>query len=294
VVKHQVRGGPRRLRLGTRRSRCAPAAEAAAASSGTRESGAAAARRCSRGRQGPVQRGHGATWARPAAHYAAGHSDGALLVAALRRLRTMMIMMAGSVAPSPVGVARLRVRVCLRRAFSHLHRDPAADVGATRPRARRTRSEHGDSTNPGRQTSDVHGRRCGDGHRNHHAAQHKCDLYSTDTKQAFLYGDMLEDEVVYVKPPDWWFDPIQEGHVIKLKNAIYGTKQAARRWHTKISTWMDDNGYPAVNSEKTIFMKRAGDDFIIHGLFVDDIMTAPTKRAGITGTDSPERRFSSW
>jgi hypothetical protein len=109
------------------------------------------------------------------------------------------------------------------------------------------------------------------------AAQHGCDLYSTDTKQAFLYGDMLEE--VYVKPPDWWFDPVLEGHVFKLMKAIYGTKQVARRWHTKISAWMEDNGYLAVNSEKTIFMKRAGDDFVIHGLFVDDIMTAPTKKA---------------
>jgi hypothetical protein len=90
---------------------------------------------------------------------------------------------------------------------------------------------------------------------------------------------MLEDEEVYVKPPDWWFDPIPKGHVFKPKKAIYGTKQAARRWHTKISTWMEDNGYPAVKSEKTIFMKRAGDDFINHGLFIDDIMTAPTKKA---------------
>ncbi len=27
---------------------------------------------------------------------------------------------------------------------------------------------------------------------------------------------------------------------------------------------------PEVDSEKTIFMKRQGSDFIIHGLFVDD------------------------
>jgi hypothetical protein len=66
------------------------------------------------------------------------------------------------------------------------------------------------------------------------AAQHGCDLYSTDTKQAFLYGDMLEDEEVDVKPPGWWFYPVPEGHVFKLKKAIYCTKQAARRWHTKI------------------------------------------------------------
>ena len=35
---------------------------------------------------------------------------------------------------------------------------------------------------------------------------------------------------------------------------------------------MERNGYSAVNSEKTIFMKRKGDEYIIHGLFVDDMM----------------------
>ena len=28
----------------------------------------------------------------------------------------------------------------------------------------------------------------------------------------------------------------------------------------------------AVNSQKTIFMKRTGDEYVIHGLFVDDMM----------------------
>ncbi len=39
---------------------------------------------------------------------------------------------------------------------------------------------------------------------------------------------------------------------------------------------MEKNGYPAENCEKTIFMKRQGDDFIIQGLFVDDMMHVPT------------------
>ncbi len=90
---------------------------------------------------------------------------------------------------------------------------------------------------------------------------------------------MVEDEDVYVKQQDWWFDPIPKGHVFRLKKAIYGTKQAARRWHTRISTWMEVNGYPVVNSEKTIFMKWTGDDFIVHALFVDDIKSVPTKKA---------------
>jgi hypothetical protein len=35
---------------------------------------------------------------------------------------------------------------------------------------------------------------------------------------------------------------------------------------------MEAKGYLTVNSGKTIFMKREGKHFIIHGLFVDDMM----------------------
>jgi hypothetical protein len=35
---------------------------------------------------------------------------------------------------------------------------------------------------------------------------------------------------------------------------------------------MINNGYLAVNSEKTIFKKTKGSEYIIHGLFVDDMM----------------------
>jgi hypothetical protein len=54
--------------------------------------------------------------------------------------------------------------------------------------------------------------------------------------------------------------------------AQLATKQAARKWHTHISDRMIRNGYLAVNSEKTIFKKTKGSDYIIHGLFVDDMM----------------------
>jgi hypothetical protein len=108
------------------------------------------------------------------------------------------------------------------------------------------------------------------------AAEHGCPLLKTDTRQAFLYGEMKQGEKVYTRPPDWWPEPIPEGHVLLLLKSMYGTKQAARRWHTRISDWMEQNGYPAVNSDKTIFMKRQGSDFIMHGLFVDDMMHVPT------------------
>ena len=108
------------------------------------------------------------------------------------------------------------------------------------------------------------------------AAEHGCPLLKTDTRQAFLYGEMEESEKVCSRPPDWWLEPIQEGHVLLLLKSMYVTKQAARRWHIRISDWMEQNGYPAVNRKKTIFMKSQGSNFIIHGLFVDDMMHVPT------------------
>ncbi len=33
-------------------------------------------------------------------------------------------------------------------------------------------------------------------------AEHSCPLLKTDTRQAFLYGEMGEDEKVYIRPPE--------------------------------------------------------------------------------------------
>ncbi len=99
------------------------------------------------------------------------------------------------------------------------------------------------------------------------AAANGDKILKTDTKRAYLYGDM-GDDVVYIRPPDWWPQPIPKGHVLLLLQSIYG----ARTWHERISSWMERNGYAAVNSEKTIFMKLSGFEYIIHGLFVDDMM----------------------
>ncbi len=89
------------------------------------------------------------------------------------------------------------------------------------------------------------------------AAANGHKIYKTDTKQAVLSSDMEED-IVYIYPPDWLPEPIPEGHVLLLVKSIYGTKQAARKWHNRILEWMINNGYLAVNNEKTIFKKDQG------------------------------------
>jgi hypothetical protein len=67
-------------------------------------------------------------------------------------------------------------------------------------------------------------------------------VVKTDTKQAHLYCDM-GDDVVYIRPPDWWPGAVPDGHVFQLLKNIYGMWQAARKWHMHISTWMEKNRY---------------------------------------------------
>ena len=108
------------------------------------------------------------------------------------------------------------------------------------------------------------------------AAQHGAPIYKYDTSQAFLYGDVDQD--LYARAPDWWPELVPEGYCLQLKKNIYGTRQAARAWHVRLSTWMEEHEYLPINNEKTIFMKWVGDDFIIHGVFVDDFKSIPTSK----------------
>jgi hypothetical protein len=87
----------------------------------------------------------------------------------------------------------------------------------------------------------------------------------------------MDSHVAYILPPDWWPNPISDGYCLQLLKSIYDTWQAASRSHYFISDWMEKNGYPVVNREKTLFMLCQGKDFIIHCLCVDYMMHTSTR-----------------
>ena len=62
------------------------------------------------------------------------------------------------------------------------------------------------------------------------AAEAGLKIYKTDTKQAFLNGD-IGDEVIFIRPPDWWPEPVPKGYALQLMKSMYGTRQAARQWN---------------------------------------------------------------
>jgi hypothetical protein len=47
------------------------------------------------------------------------------------------------------------------------------------------------------------------------AAEYRCKMLKTDTKRAFLNGE-LGVEKIYIRPPDWWPEPIPQGHALML------------------------------------------------------------------------------
>jgi hypothetical protein len=52
---------------------------------------------------------------------------------------------------------------------------------------------------------------------------------------------------------------------------------------------MISNGYLAVNSEKIVFKKTKGSDYIIHGLCIDDMMQMHISAA--SACDEPKKEF---
>ena len=58
------------------------------------------------------------------------------------------------------------------------------------------------------------------------AAYHDYEIHQVDIKSAYLYGELVDGEEIYVKPPPGNFIKVPPGHVLKLKKALYGLKQA--------------------------------------------------------------------
>ena len=99
------------------------------------------------------------------------------------------------------------------------------------------------------------------------------ELHQMDVVTAFLNGDMDED--VYMEQPEGCKDPTKPDHVCKLVKALYGTKQAHRRWHLKIDVFLvQDLGFRSSAHDPCIYIKCEGGKVMIIALYVDDLLLA--------------------
>jgi transposase InsO family protein len=105
-------------------------------------------------------------------------------------------------------------------------------------------------------------------------------LHSIDVSNAYLNGDIDAD--VYMRIPEG-YDGAEPGQVCKLRKALYGTKQGARAWQTKMqSVLVDDMGFASIYSDTSIYVFRRNGDVILLPVFVDDATFASNNRDLIT------------
>lgn len=97
-------------------------------------------------------------------------------------------------------------------------------------------------------------------------------LTQIDVKTAFLNADVTED--VYVEVPEGIDAP--DGHVLKLRKALYGIKQAPHAWNKHIDAFFKSLGFTACVKDTCIYILKIersnGIYHIIIGLFVDDMI----------------------
>jgi hypothetical protein len=101
-------------------------------------------------------------------------------------------------------------------------------------------------------------------------------LRSIDISNAFLNGDI--DAEIYMTQPEG-FVQVGRNMVLRLKKAIYGTKQAARQWKAKLQSILANMGFTCIISDSSLYLYRRGDQFVALPFYVDDGLLAGSSDA---------------
>lgn len=93
-----------------------------------------------------------------------------------------------------------------------------------------------------------------------------------DVKTAFLNGELEEE--IFMKQPEGYIKPGQENLYCRLKKSIYGLKQAARAWNTKLNSILEKLEFRRGIGDKCLYSKKENEFWIYILIYVDDILIA--------------------
>ena len=100
------------------------------------------------------------------------------------------------------------------------------------------------------------------------AAKHGHKVAIFDIRSAYLHAKLEEE--VYMKPfsglkPPW------KGAVLRLRNALYGLRQAGREWNKKLHKRLLELGLEQAVADPCLYIRRDGDDVMYLSIYVDDV-----------------------
>ncbi|KAL8154787.1 hypothetical protein AgCh_000227 [Apium graveolens] len=102
------------------------------------------------------------------------------------------------------------------------------------------------------------------------AARNGWKVHPLDVKTTFLNGEILEE--VYVSQPEGYERKGKEHLVYKLAKALYGLRQAPRAWYAKLNKCLEGLGFIRCPYEHAVYTRRTGEDSVIVGVYVDDLL----------------------
>ena len=106
------------------------------------------------------------------------------------------------------------------------------------------------------------------------AAKNQWEVHHMDVKSAFLNGEL--QEIVYVTQPDGFIQEGKEHMVYRLIKALYGLRQAPRAWYAKLNEYLEELGFVKCPYEYAVYTKREGNEVLIVGVYVDDLLITGT------------------
>lgn len=70
---------------------------------------------------------------------------------------------------------------------------------------------------------------------------------------------------------------LDKDKVCHLKKSLYGLKQSGRQWYKKLHHSLLDMGLKPTHSDPCLYVKQKGEDILLLGVYVDDLLLASTK-----------------
>nr|GEU85885.1 retrovirus-related Pol polyprotein from transposon TNT 1-94 [Tanacetum cinerariifolium] len=108
-----------------------------------------------------------------------------------------------------------------------------------------------------------------------YAAHKSFIVFQMDMKTDFLHSTLKED--IYVCQLEGFIDVDNPSHVYKLKNALYGIKQAPRAWYDELSQFFLQNYFFKGIIDPTLYIRCFDDDILVAQVYIDDIIFGSTK-----------------
>jgi hypothetical protein len=84
-----------------------------------------------------------------------------------------------------------------------------------------------------------------------------------------------------VHQPPGFAIPGKEGKVLRLRNALYGLRQAPRAWNAKLDSTLKGMGFGQSPHETAIYRRGNGGNTLLVGVYVDDLVITGTKDADV-------------